>query len=61
MLLRELISHTPEDHVDHRNLSEAFAEVKRVNTYINERQKNDAEMYENLSAFTHLVLTLSPQ
>jgi hypothetical protein len=54
LLLRELISHTPGDHVDHKNLTEAFEEVKRVNQYINERQKEDEKRVQ-------MVQTLAQQ
>eukprot|EP01126_Amoeba_proteus_P015162 TRINITY_DN16748_c0_g1_i3.p1 TRINITY_DN16748_c0_g1~~TRINITY_DN16748_c0_g1_i3.p1 ORF type:complete len:201 (-),score=53.19 TRINITY_DN16748_c0_g1_i3:29-631(-) len=44
MLLKGLLQHTPENHVDFKNLSSAVQAVSKVNLYINERQvKEDKE------------------
>jgi hypothetical protein len=41
MLLRALLQHTPESHVDCPNLVKAVEAVTQVNVYINNRQIQD--------------------
>ncbi len=39
MLLRELLKHTSEGHIDYANLSQALAKIRELNEYINERKR----------------------
>ena len=47
MLLKGLLDHTPDNHVDLPNLQLAVKAVSQVNVYINKRQK-DADVKEDL-------------
>lgn len=41
MLLKGLLQHTPQSHVDYPNLAAAVKAVTEVNVYINQRQTKD--------------------
>lgn len=41
LLLRELCKFTPQNHVDYRNLEEAFLKIKETNALINQMKKDE--------------------
>eukprot|EP01132_Coremiostelium_polycephalum_P009091 gene9091-11142_t len=40
LLLKEILKHTQEDHVEYKNIKSAFESIRNINQYINERKKN---------------------
>ncbi|EFA80491.1 pleckstrin domain-containing protein [Heterostelium album PN500] len=40
LLLREILSHTPQDHTEYKNIKTAHESMKGINQYINDRKKN---------------------